>query len=67
MATDRGCSEGFSTEAATCSSSSSVIPIEILSVTRGLASVTVPVLSSTTVWALPSISRLSADLMRMPL
>ena len=67
MASARGCSEGFSREAATHRSSSSVTPgAGRQSVTTGLPWVRVPVLSSTTVWTVCRVSSASADLIRMP-
>ena len=62
-----GCSEGFSSDAAADSSvSSSMPPAHSTSVTRGLPSVTVPVLSSTTASTRPISSRLAADFTRIP-
>ena len=62
-----GCSDGFSSDAAAASSVFSSTPgAHSRSVTRGLPSVTVPVLSSTTVSMRPISSRLAADLTRTP-
>ena len=63
----RGCSEGFSRDAATHKSSSAVVsPRGYTSVTRGFPWVTVPVLSSTTVVTERRCSSPSADFTRMP-
>ena len=64
---ERGCSDGFSREAASLMSSSpDSAPARTRSVTAGLPSVMVPVLSSTTAFTWWAVSRASADLMRMP-
>ncbi|OQA64374.1 MAG: hypothetical protein BWY37_02068 [Firmicutes bacterium ADurb.Bin262] len=63
-----GCSEPASIEAAARSSSRGSTPGDgAMSVTTGLPSVTVPVLSSTTVSSACALSSASAEAMRMPL
>ena len=67
MAAASGCSDGFSSDAAAESSVlSSIFSAHSTSVTRGLPSVTVPVLSSTTVSMRPISSRLAADFTSTP-
>ena len=67
MAAASGCSDGFSSDAAAASSVlSSIFSAHSTSVTRGLPSVTVPVLSSTTVSMRPISSRLAADFTSTP-
>ncbi len=62
-----GCSEGFSSAAAVRRSSSRLTPSEgSTSVTRGVPSVMVPVLSSTTVCTACAVSSASPDLIRIP-
>ena len=67
IAPDSGCSLGASSEAANRSSVSSVHPsAHTTSVTCGLPSVMVPVLSSTTVCTVCAVSSASADLINTP-
>ena len=61
-----GCSDKASIEAASVNSSVSLMPFGAMSVTDGLPSVIVPVLSSTTVSILCAVSRLSADFVSIP-
>ena len=64
---ERGCSERASTDAADKISSSRDIPsASKIPSTDGLPSVRVPVLSKTIVSAFPAVSRVSADLIRIP-
>src|SRR5699024_1337790 len=66
-ASDNGCSEACSIDAAACNNQNGSTPsCAIISVTTGFPSVTVPVLSNTTVCTSCAISKLSADLIRIP-
>ena len=63
----KGCWEGCSRQAAKINSPSSSISASTrISVTTGFPSVSVPVLSSTTVFTFPSVSSASADLIKIP-
>ncbi len=67
MACARGCSDDFSTLAASRSNSASPsTPLTITSVNSGLPLVIVPVLSNTMASSLCAVSRASAERIRMP-
>ncbi len=67
IASARGCSEGFSIEAAIAKKLSSESSLNtIMSVTFGFPSVIVPVLSKTTVLTECNVSKASADLINIP-
>ena len=65
-ASARGCSEFFSAEAASIKSSLSSTPKTTISVTSGLPTVRVPVLSKATAFSLSAASRASPLFMRIP-
>ena len=66
IASPRGCSDPFSALAAKTNTSSSFIPLQIISVTLGFPSVIVPVLSNTIVSILYVVSKASPPLINTP-